>query len=269
MITTSGMKEITLGALHDKLKPRPADGHKGTFGHALLIAGKYGMAGACILASRAFMRSGAGKLTVHIPRRNNDIMQVTVPEAVIQHDSSPVMFTQATDLIQYKALGIGPGLGTEPATATAVHDQLLIARHYDTPTVIDADALNILSMNPGWWKDLPDKTIITPHSGEFARLQKSGIDFSRVTLVMKGHGTTIAAQGQTYLCPWGNSGMATAGSGDVLTGIILGFLAQGYDTADAAILGVSFHALAGDKAASLYGQYSMTASDIADNLKIM
>ena len=207
-------------------------------------------------------------LTAHIPQRNNDITQVSVPEAIISHDGSQVMFTQAMELNRYDALGIGPGLGTDRPTAMAVHDQLSMARQSDVPTVVDADALNILALNPKWWEDLPRRTIITPHSGEYSRLQKAGVDFSQVILVMKGHRTSIATHDQTYVCSWGNNGMATAGSGDVLTGVILGFLAQGYDTTDAAILGVSFHALAGDRAASIYGQYGMTASDIVDNLKI-
>ena len=263
------MDYITQETISSMLKPRPKDGHKGTFGHALLVAGKYGMAGACVLASRACLRSGAGKLTAHIAQRNNDIVQVSVPEAIIQHDDSLVMFTGAVDLSNYDALGIGPGLGTDEATAFAVHDQLLNARRLDIPTVIDADALNILAMYPQWWNDIPCRTVITPHAGEYARLEKAGLDFSRVTLVKKGHNTVITAPGKTsYVCPWGNSGMATAGSGDVLTGMILGFLAQGYGTAEAAVLGVAFHAMAGDKAASVYGEHSMTASDIVDNIRI-
>lgn len=263
------MEFITQETVSSMLKPRPKDGHKGTFGHALLVAGKYGMAGACVLASRACLRSGAGKLTAHIAQRNNDIVQVSVPEAIIQHDDSLVMFTGAVDLSNYDALGIGPGLGTDEATAFAVHDQLLNARRLDIPTVIDADALNILAMYPQWWNDIPGRTVITPHAGEYARMEKAGLDFSRVTLVKKGHNTVITAPGKTsYVCPWGNSGMATAGSGDVLTGMILGFLAQGYGTAEAAVLGVAFHAMAGDKAASVYGEHSMTASDIVDNIRI-
>lgn len=264
------MNTITQETIGRMLKPRPEDGHKGTFGHAILVAGKYGMAGACILASRACLRSGTGKLTVHIPRLNNDILQISVPEAIIQHDSSQAVFTQATDLSQYDALGIGPGLGTDQATAFAVHDQLLDARRLDIPTVIDADALNILAMYPQWWNDIPCRTVITPHAGEYARLEKAGFDFSSVTLVMKGRNTTITTPGKTqsYVCPWGNSGMATAGSGDVLTGLVLGLLAQGYNTTEAAVLGVSFHALAGDRAASVFGKHSMLASDIVDNIRV-
>ena len=264
------MISITRDTVSGMLRPRPRDGHKGTFGHAILVAGKYGMAGACVLASRACLRSGAGKLTAHIPRRNNDILQIAVPEAIIQHDDSQVMFTQASELEPYDALGIGPGLGTGEATAFAVHDQLLNARRLDIPTVIDADALNILSMYPQWWNDIPPRTIVTPHAGEYARLEKAGVDFSRVTLVMKGHNTTVTAPGkaQAYVCHWGNSGMATAGSGDVLTGMILGLLAQGYGTAEAAVLGVSFHAMAGDSAAAAFGEHAMTASDIVDNIRI-
>lgn len=264
------MSLITRDTLNRMLKPRPENGHKGTFGHAILIAGKYGMAGACVLASRACLRSGVGKLTVHIPQRNNDIMQISVPEAIIQHDDSQVMFTQAAGLGQYDALGIGPGLGTDEATAFAVHDQLLEACRRDIPTVIDADALNILAMYPQWWNDIPSRTVITPHAGEYSRMEMAGLDLSGVTLVRKGHNTTISIPGREcdYVCPWGNSGMATAGSGDVLTGIILGLLAQGYGTTEAAVLGVSFHAISGDRAASILGEHSMIASDIVDNIRI-
>lgn len=262
------MKDITKDMLRQILRSRPVDGHKGTFGHALLIAGKYGMAGASILAARSCMRSGVGKLTVHSPIKNNDIMQISIPEAIIQHDADNETFTQATTLAPYNALGIGPGIGTSEATVKALHQQLKMARESNIPTVIDADALNILSTHPNFHPSLPSRTIITPHAGEYTRLIKSGLKTEKFTLVAKSHRTTIISPDSEhqYRCPWGNSGMGTAGSGDVLTGIILALLAQGYTPHQSAILGVSLHAIAGDIAANTLGQYSLTATDIIDTL---
>ena len=247
------------------------------------------MAGASVLAARACMRSGVGKLTVHIPRRNNDILQISIPEAIIQHDRSDTMFTEASDLSAYDALAVGPGLGTDETTANAVFEQLEIAQRMDVPTVVDADALNILSQHPDWWSVMPERTIITPHPGELKRLTDAGISTDNVVLVKKGHPTTIIGNrelrnketkkpsgtlepsetlkhAETFICPYGNCGMATAGSGDVLTGIILGLLAQGYSTHDAAVLGVSLHALSGDLATKALGCHSMIASDIIEHL---
>ena len=264
--------QYTMLAMED-VKPLllPCDpfAHKGSMGHALIIAGSFGMAGAAILATEACLRSGAGKVTAYSPRKNVPVLQTAVPEAVLHVGNEETAFVEAFDTEDFQAVGIGPGLGTDEATAFAVHDQLLNARRLDIPTVIDADALNILAMYPQWWNDIPGRTVITPHAGEYARLEKAGVDLRRVTLVSKGHNTTITSTGKTsYVCPWGNSGMATAGSGDVLTGMILGFLAQGYGTTEAAILGVSFHAIAGDRAASVLGEHSMIASDIVDNIRI-
>ena len=251
------------------LKARPTDGHKGTFGHALIIAGQYGMAGASVLAARSCLRSGAGKVTVCCPQKNNDILQIAVPEAILRHDVSPTHFSEPLDITPYDAVAIGPGLGTSAETAQALHAQFLIIKESPKPCplILDADALNILSQNPSWACDIPDNTIITPHKGEQERLRDAGIDLGRFILVDKGHPTRIILPSQEiFVCPYGNDGMATAGSGDVLTGIIVSLLAQGYEPDDAALLGVTLHALAGDAAAADLGHHSVIASDITEHL---
>jgi NAD(P)H-hydrate epimerase len=255
--------------LQSILRPRPAEGHKGTFGHALLVAGSYGMAGAGILAGRSCMRSGVGKLTVHIPQKNNDIMQVALPEAILHHDEDDLRWTSmpldASVPIPYNAIGIGPGVGTGQETSEALHRMLETMAGTSIPMVLDADALNILAEHPQWADIIPNNTIITPHPLEYRRLVESGACLDNVILVLKGHSTTITIPSNPsaqYECPYGNNGMGTAGSGDVLTGIILGLLAQGYPPRDAALLGVGLHALSGDLAAGELGQHSLIASDL-------
>ena len=251
------------------LKSRPADGHKGTFGHALVIAGQYGMAGASVLAARSCLRSGAGKVTVCCPQKNNNILQIAVPEAILRHDVSLTHFSEPIDITTYDAIAIGPGLGTSAETALALHEQLRMIKSASAkcPLVLDADALNILSQNPSWADDIPDNTIITPHKGEQKRLRDAGIDLERFILVDKGHPTrVILPTHDIFTCPYGNDGMATAGSGDVLTGIIVGLLTQGYAPEDAALLGVTLHALAGDAATADLGPHSVIASDITEHL---
>lgn len=264
---------ITIPFLQSILRPRPVDGHKGTFGHALLVAGSYGMAGAGILAGRGCMRSGVGKLTVHIPKRNNDIMQTALPEAILHHDEDDMRWTSkpvdTAPGTAYNAIGIGPGIGTGQETSDALHRFLESMAGCHVPMVLDADALNILSLHPDWLALLPQGAIITPHPLEYRRLLEAGACMDNVILVLKGHPTTITIPGDTpaqYVCPYGNDGMGTAGSGDVLTGIILGLLAQGYPPRDAAILGVSLHAISGDIASEALGRHSLIASDITDYL---
>lgn len=265
--------DISLPLLRRLIRPRPQEGHKGTFGHALLVAGSYGMAGASVLAGRGCMRSGAGKLTLHIPRHNNDIMQMSLPEAVLHHDESDIRWTSSpffhTRPETYNAIGIGPGIGTAQETARALHDTLQSLARVHRPLVLDADALNLLAQNPDWFSMLRRDTIITPHPLELRRMHDAGIRTDNVILVAKGHRTTINIPGprpKQYRCPWGNDGMATAGSGDVLTGIILGLSAQGYPPSHAAILGVSLHAIGGDIAARQRGRHSIMASDLAENI---
>ncbi len=248
--------------------------HKGLMGNALLIAGSYGMTGAAILASRACLRAGVGKLTTHVPQNNYIVMQTAVPEAVLQLDTDREIFSEAVDTDSYDALGLGPGLGQEETTAIAMISQI---RRAQCPIVADADALNILANHRAWVQQLPRDIILTPHPLEFDRL--SGVtcstDYERLTnaqamaqkfhvyIVLKGHNTAICLpDGHVCFCPTGNSGMATAGSGDVLTGIILGLLARGYRPVDASIVGVYLHGLAGDLAVKDLGKESLVAGDL-------
>lgn len=259
------------------LKPRPAFGHKGTFGHALLVAGKYGMAGAAVLAARACLRCGVGKVTVHTPRLNGSILQMALPEAILSPDRDEYTIASAISTEPYTAMGIGPGLGTDHRTAVAFIEQV---RHSHIPVVIDADGLNILSEHKGWMQQIPKLSILTPHPQEFRRLGNRSIDSystlneaqemavrQQVYIVLKGHYTAICTpEGKTYFNPTGNSGMATAGSGDVLTGIITALLAQKYTALDACRLGVYLHGLAGDLAARQLGETCVIASDIVNHL---
>ena len=247
--------------------------HKGEMGHALLIAGSYCMAGAAILAAKACLRSGVGKLTVNSPKRNIPIIQQTVPEAIIQKSSEETIFAEAVETEDYKALGIGPGLGQSEQTAIALIAQL---RRTQCPIVADADALNILANHRAWLQQLPKGIILTPHPKELDRMEGHSADsYERLTkacglaerlqgiVIVKGHYTAICmADGHVMFNPTGNAGMATAGSGDVLTGIITGLLAQGYQPKEACMIGVYLHGLAGDLAAADLGEESLLASDI-------
>lgn len=251
--------------------------HKGIYGHALLIAGSYGKMGAAILASKACLKAGAGLLTVHIPHIGYQIIQTTVPEAMASIDRHDSIFTEVPDLTNFSAIGIGPGLDKKQNTEKAFCELLEKTK---VPMIIDADGLNILANHPEWLEKLPEGTILTPHPGEFRRLvdksqnsfqaiQKQ-INFSKkynCVIVLKGAHTSITTpNGTTFFNSTGNPGMATAGSGDVLTGIILGLLAQGLTSIDAALTGVYIHGLAGDIAANKKSEYSLIAGDIVDNL---
>lgn len=259
------------------LKPRKRFAHKGDFGHALLIAGSQGMAGASILAAKACLRSGVGKLTVHVPFLNNAIVQAAVPEAMTETDLSDTCFAAPVDTDDYAAVGIGPGLGRSPETVSALLDQL---DGCQTPMVVDADALNILGENRSYLSRLPKGSILTPHPAELERLTGKCLNSyerlqrarelaanANVHIILKGAYTAvISPDGNCRFNPTGNPGMATAGSGDVLTGIVSALLAQGHEAAEAALLGTYVHGLAGDMAARKYGERSMTAGDIIECL---
>ena len=262
----------------DIIKPRKLFSHKGTFGHALLIAGSYGKIGAAILSAKACLRSGVGLLTIHAPGGANNILQTAVPEAMVDNDDNEKINTTITrELKGYDSIGIGPGLGTGYDTATLLQN---IISSYTKPLVFDADALNILSAHPEWLMKLPAYSILTPHPKEFERLfGATENDFERmrlakqkskeynVIIVLKGHYSIICApSGQYFFNSTGNAGMATGGTGDVLTGIITALLAQQYSSENAAILGVYLHGLAGDIAAKRLSEPSLIASDIVDHL---
>ena len=259
------------------IKPRAKHAHKGVFGRALLVAGSKGMAGASVLAARAALRSGVGLLTVHVPSCNNLIVQVAVPEAMTTVDSNENCFSDTIDTGRYSAVGVGPGLGQGKESEAAL---LALIDNCKVPMVLDADALNILACNPQYIQRLPQGSVITPHVGEFARLfGASDSSYARlqtalacarehgVTILLKGAYTAvITPQGEMHFNSTGNPGMATGGSGDVLTGCILSLLAQGYAAPDAARLAVYVHGLAGDLAADEKGQTALVAGDIVDYL---
>lgn len=251
--------------------------HKGNMGNALIIAGSYGMGGASVLATKACLRAGAGKVTTHTPKRNSLILQISVPEAIIQFDREETTFSEAVETDDFNAVGIGPGLGTSEQTAVAIIAQL---RRTQCPVVADADAINILSNHRAWLQQLPKGIIMTPHPKEFDRLEGRCTDsYERLMkardlaqnlqayIVLKGHHTSLCLpDGHIIFNTTGNAGMATAGSGDVLTGIITGLLARGYSHEDACIVGMYLHGLAGDIAAQALGVESVIASDLIQYL---
>ena len=259
------------------LKKRGRFSHKGTFGHALLIAGSVGKMGAAILAAKGCLRSGVGLLTVHLPRTGNQIMQIALPEAMVSIDEGEKMISQISLSTGYKGVGIGPGIGKEVETVSAFRSLL---ENYNGPLVVDADALNILSEHPQMIQLLPSESILTPHPLEFERLAgHSGTDFERLSLarkfaqthqiilILKGAYTAIISpNGSCWFNSTGNPGMATGGSGDVLTGILTGLLAQGYLPKEAALLGVYLHGLSADLSLPGSSQEALLAGDIADHL---
>ncbi|MBR1400868.1 MAG: NAD(P)H-hydrate dehydratase [Prevotella sp.] len=260
--------------IRSKLRHRNEFAHKGNMGTALIIAGSYGMAGAAILATQACLRSGVGKVIVHTPRRNNDIMQMSVPEAVMSIDHDEKYFSETIDAEDIDAVCMGPGLRQQENTAIALISQV---RRSQCPIVLDADALNILSNHRAWLQQLPKNIIMTPHPKEFDRLNGASCadSFERLTrardlaehlnayIILKGHYSALCMpNGHVVFNSTGNAGMATAGSGDVLSGIITALLARGYEHGDACIVGMYLHGLAGDLAAKELGMESMIAGDI-------
>lgn len=257
------------------LRQRSKFNHKGNFGHALLIAGSYGKMGAAVLSARAALRSGVGLLTVHVPSCGYEIMQTAVPEAMASVDASESIFSELPNLNGYTSIGVGPGIGQEKKTIKVL-SALLEASN--KPIVLDADTINILGANRELIHLIPKGSILTPHPKEFERLVgrwendferlHKQIEFSQKTgtvLIVKGAHTAIAVpEGKLYFNNTGNPGMATAGSGDVLTGLIVGLMAQGYHSSESAILGVWIHGLAGDSAANSLGKEALIASDIVE-----
>jgi NAD(P)H-hydrate epimerase len=261
------------------LKPRKKFSHKGLYGHAILFCGGYGKMGAGVLAARACLRSGVGLLTVQAPAIGYDVLQTAVPEAMLLPDPNRKHLSKLPEeLSRHNVIGIGPGIGTERVTKTLLGQLLATA---DTPFVIDADAINLIASSEKLKAHIPkDKVIFTPHPKEFERLVgkcKNEYDrleelreFCRVYgcyVVLKGSHSAIGTpQGDIYFNTTGNPGMATGGTGDVLTGIITALVAQQYSLLDACMLGVYVHGLAGDLAKATVGEISLTASDVIDCL---
>lgn len=268
--------EITKQEILNIYKPIPLNSHKGIQGHALIIGGSYGKMGSVCLSSKAAIKSGCGLVTAFIPKCGCEIVQISIPEVMVVTDIQENFITNIDYTITPNAIGIGIGIGQEFETQNAIH-QLLFDNK--TPMVIDADALNILSLNPTWISLLEPKTVLTPHPKELERLLgkwnsdeekfAKTIEFSKkfdVIIVMKGAPTYIIEGEKIYQNTTGNPALATAGSGDVLTGIITSLLAQNYEPINAAILGVYLHGLTADIALPDTGYQSFIASDIINYL---
>jgi hydroxyethylthiazole kinase-like uncharacterized protein yjeF len=257
-------------------KPVNPHTHKGLQGHAVIIAGSYGKIGAAVLASGSCLKSGCGLVTTFIPKCGYQILQMSIPEVMVITDENSNFITNVNLPLSPQAIGIGPGIGKELATQKALFEFLRIKK---SPLVLDADALNILAENKSWLELLPENTILTPHPKELERLignwdsesekfQKA-VAFSekyKVIIVMKGAPTFIINKNEIHQNTTGNAALATAGSGDVLTGIITGVLAQKYEPVQAAQLGVFLHGLTADIALPQTGYQSFIASDIIENL---
>ncbi|MEG1765700.1 MAG: NAD(P)H-hydrate dehydratase [Muribaculaceae bacterium] len=261
------------------LKKRKAFSNKYDFGSTMIIAGSYGMIGAAVLSARAAMRAGAGLVTVHAPRCGYSTIQGSVPEAIFDADKHDIIITDIALKHEYGSIAIGPGIGTNVATIDALENFLINSK---TPCILDADAVNCIAKRPSLLNSIPIMSIITPHAREFDRLfgehiseemrLRKALEVARyynIIVVLKGHHTmTIRPDGKIYINSSGNAGMATAGSGDALLGIIASLVAQGYKPEVSAVLGVYIHGHAGDIAVKSTGSYGMIASDIINNIGI-
>jgi NAD(P)H-hydrate epimerase len=276
--TDTRFQMITGEYCKNKMKKRNPFSHKGNYGHALIVAGSKGKIGAAVLAGTACIRSGVGLLTLHLPACGVSVLHATLPEAMVSEDIQDDFFSMLpADLSKFNVIGIGPGIGTAPQTAEALKNLLST---YHRPVVMDADALNILAQIGMENIQLPTGSILTPHPGEFERLcGKTAEHFERMELalqkarewncvmVLKSKFTLIACpDGKAWFNPTGNPGMAKAGSGDVLAGMLTALLARGYDSVTAAQLGVYLHGYAGDLAAVALHEESMKAGDIIQSL---
>lgn len=259
------------------IQPRPKFTHKGIYGHTLLFCGGKGKMGAAVLTARAALRSGCGLTTVHTPENHAHIIQSSTPEAMISPDSGSNYISEFPEINSFTSIAFGPGCGTNEKTAKVLKQ---VIQNSSSPLVLDADSLNILAENKTWLAFLPKNSILTPHIGEFKRLNgESKNDFERlndastmavkhgIILILKGANTAICSpDGHIYFNSTGNPGMAKGGSGDVLTGLLAGLLAKGMNPLHAALLGVYLHGLAGDYAAEQYSMEAMKSGDIIDML---
>ena len=257
-------------------KQREKYDHKGTYGHALIVAGSYGKIGAAVLSAKATLKIGAGMVTVFSPKCGYNILQTAVPEAMVLTDQNENHISEVKLEFDPSAVGVGMGLGSHEETISALKELFKSAK---TPMVIDADAINALAQSKELLKEVPKSSILTPHVGELKRLigvwkndyekLKKAKAFAKkhdVILVLKGANTVTIVDDKLYINTTGNPGMATAGSGDVLTGIITGLQAQGYDATLSAVFGVYLHGNAGNIASQTLGFEAVTAGDIIENI---
>lgn len=263
--------------VHEVMRPRNPFVNKYDNGTVLLIAGSYGMMGAAVLAARGALRTGAGLVTVHAPRCGYQVLQTAVPEALFEPDRNEIVTTNIDLRHTYSVVALGPGMSVNDETLEAVHQFIM---NFKRPCLLDADALNCIARRPTLLRSIPPRSVITPHTIEFDRLfgdhntdeerLKRALDVSKIykiTIVLKGHHTmTVRPDSKVYVNSSGNAGMATPGSGDVLTGVISALIAQNYAPDWSVVLGVYLHGLAGDLAEQEHGTYGMVASDIVDNL---
>ncbi|MDO4228512.1 MAG: NAD(P)H-hydrate dehydratase [Capnocytophaga sp.] len=270
---------VTSKEIQKIYSPRNRFSHKGTFGHALLVGGSYGKIGSMVLSSTAILRSGAGLLTALVPQCGYEILQTAVPEAMVITSAGKKFLSPTEISFTPSAIGIGVGMGTQPQTASFLF--ALFERFAEIPFVIDADALNLIAQHPDKLNKLPKNAILTPHSKELERLigaWKDDFDkiekakrFAKeyqVILILKDAYSITTDGEHCWVNSTGNVGMATAGSGDVLTGVITGLLSQGYNPLKASILGVFLHGQAGDKVAHKKGQENLIASDLCKEIKV-
>jgi hydroxyethylthiazole kinase-like uncharacterized protein yjeF len=262
------LKSLDKKIIKSLITPRVASSNKGDHGHGLIIAGNKGRMGACIIAAKACLRCGAGLVSVNIPESERMILQTALPEAMVLMRERPI------DLEIFSAAGIGPGLGTSAASKKILKKMIM---HFQSPMLLDADALNIISEEKSFLKKVKEQTILTPHPKEFDRLfgkhsnenerAEKAIEMSArydVILVLKGAKTLITYKGDAVTNTTGNAGLAKGGSGDALTGIITAFLAQGYTPYTAAKIGVYLHGLAADIALEDQSMESMLISDVIE-----
>jgi len=269
--------QITKQFIAGILKKRNPESHKGTYGHAIIFAGSFGKMGAALLSANACLKSGVGLLTMYIPKCGYTIMQTSVPEAMVICDENETAISTTIKLDNYDVVGIGCGIGTSSETTKALKK---IIKSVEKPMVIDADAINIIAENKSWLKWIPADSIFTPHAIEFERLVGKSTNekdrdelqmaFSKkhnVYVILKGHHTQISCpNGNTYSNTTGNAGMAKAGNGDALTGILTALLAQGYMPEQASITAVFIHGLAGDIAIKETGEISLLATDLINTI---
>jgi ADP-dependent NAD(P)H-hydrate dehydratase len=274
-LTLISMK-ITKSDIQKRLRPVDPKSHKGTLGHALIIGGSHGKIGSVCLSAKAALKTGCGLATVFLPECGYSVIQSFIPEAMAITDDNEKHISRIEFDIEPTAIAIGPGMGQELLSQKAFHEFL---KRNKSPLIIDADALNILSKNKTWLKLVPENSILTPHPKEFERLvgkSKSetqklemAAKFSKdykVILVLKGAPTTVVQSYRTFVNTTGNAALATAGSGDVLTGMIASLMAQSYNPIDAAIIAVYLHGLTADIAVPETGTQSFIASDIIENI---